>query len=165
VALEVSKGGRAALFSVDASAHDWVAALDADSVLVMDNPHGELAPEQLRYRPLRADGTEVPLKLDLRPVPASPGPGVMVVDFSWFHGDPSAEHVFRVDERERTLRPLDLPHNAQLGWMGRYWGPNPDEFLWFARVNCWVYWVADGALEKRRLGCADDFEFNWAGDD
>jgi hypothetical protein len=165
VALELTQGERAALFSIDASAHNWVAAVDEDSVFVMDNPHDELAPDQLRYRLLRADGTEIPLELDLDTVPASPGPGVMVVDFSWFQGDPSAEHAFRVDERERTLRPLNLPHNANLGWMGRYWGPNPAEFLWFVSVDCRVYWVAGGTLQKHQLDCADDFEFNWAGGD
>src|SRR5215211_7728636 len=65
-ALEVTQDGRSALFGVGANGEDWAAGFDADSVFVMDDPDdvGGLGgdPEQVRYRLLRADGTEVQLQ-------------------------------------------------------------------------------------------------------
>jgi hypothetical protein len=165
VALEVTQGDRSALFSMGATTQHWVAAFDEDSVFAMDNPREKDTSHQLRYRLLRVDGTAVPLELVLQPVPAFPGPGVFVVDYSGSADPEGEQHAFLVDERERTLRPLDVPRNAELGFGGRYWGPNTDEFLWFVYVNCQVYWIDGGTLEKRRLDCADDFEFNWDGGD
>lgn len=166
-ALEVSQDGRSALFTL-ADSNFWVTAFDEASVLAMDNPHGARDPFGSRYRLLRIDGTEVPLEMVKDPVPAVPGASVVVVDFADGSADPEVlQHAFLVDEREGTLRPLDLPRNGALPGLlaGRYWGPNTDEFLWFVYVDCRVFWVAGGTLRKRRLDCADDFEFNWTGGD
>jgi hypothetical protein len=165
-ALEVTQDGRSALFSMaaDDDTSPSVRAFDERSLFAMDAPHQAPDPSGWRYRLLRADGTEVLLNLVMDPVPAVAGAGVLVIDFGG--ADPeSVQHAFLVDERNGTLRPLDVPRNAELGTVGRYWGPNTDEFLWFAYTDCRVYWIAGGTLEKRRLDCADDFEFNWAGDD
>jgi hypothetical protein len=168
VALEVTQDGQSALFSMAADVGEdshSVTAFDETSVFAMDDAHELGDPSGLRYRLLRVDGTEVPLKLVTDTVPAVPGTGVLVIDFSPGADPETVQHAFLVDERNGTLRPLDVPRNADLGLVGRYWGPNTDEFLWFVDVDCRLYWIAGGTLEKRRLDCADDFEFNWKGGD
>lgn len=67
-----------------------------------------------------------------------------------------SEDVYLVDLRERTLRPLDVPRGGPLGSLdARHWGPNVDQFLWFADRNCTVQWATeDGTFEKSGPKCA-----------
>lgn len=166
-ALELTRDGRSALFSLAGEADDArrVTAFDETSVLAIDNPRDALNRSGWRYRLLRVDGTEILLDLVGDTVPAAPGSDVVVVDFSTDTDPGGMEHALRLDERAGTLRPLDLRRNADLGFAGRSWGPNTDEFLWFVSVDCRVSWVVGGVLEQRRLDCAHDFEFDWRGGD
>ena len=160
-ALEVTQDGRSALFSLGAN-HQYAAqGFDADSVFVMDDPDNEWGePPLLRYRVLRADGTEVLLQLLNDPAPTVPGPGVFVIDFDsalgGLGGGYGADAVYLVDLREGTLQPLDVPNLGPAGsFYSRYWGPNVDEFLWFVDPDCRVGWATDGTFDERRLNCAE----------
>jgi hypothetical protein len=157
----VTQDGRSALFSLGANLQHPTQAFDADSVFVMDDPDDAWGdPRLLRYRVLRADGTEVLLQLLDDPAPAVPGPGVFVIDFNPVAGGLgdgyAAEAAYLVDLREGTLQPLDVPRLPAPGWISsRYWGPNVDEFLWFVDPDCNVGWATDGTFEERRLDCAE----------
>lgn len=159
-ALEVAHNGRSALFSLGANKQYSAQKFDADSVFVMDDPSGDAwgNHDQLRYRLLKPDGTEVELQLLGDLAPATPGSDVLVVDFDTAVGGLGpgwgAEVAYLVSERDRTLRPLDVP-NHRPGWLySRFWGPNTDEFLWFVDPHCRVGWATDGTFETRGLDCA-----------
>lgn len=159
-ALEVTGDGRSALFRLGAHPQYAAQRFDADSVFVMDDPDNAWgSPPLLRYRVLRADGTEVLLHLLDDPAPAAPGPGVFVIDFDsalgGLGGGYGAEAVYLVDLREGTLQPLDVPNLDPASFYSRYWGPNVDEFLWFVDPDCRVGWATDGTFDDRRLNCAE----------
>jgi hypothetical protein len=165
VALEVTQDGRSALFGVGANGQYWAAGFDADSVFVMDDPRNDNGE---RYRLLRADGTEVQLRLLDDPAPAVPGPDVFVIDHGSEPEFDDFEHVYLVDEREGTLRPLDVPHlvpDDPSAIDARYWGPNVDEFLWFVDRSCSVSWATDGTFEERRVDCAEGWDRAFMHDD
>jgi len=162
VALEVTWDGPSQLFGVATGVvQPWVRAFGKGSVFVMDDPGQTGNPDGFRYRVLHADGSEVLLRLVMEPVPAVPGPNVVVVDYSSVD---AVQHALLVDERARTLRPLDVPRNGDSDFAGRYWGPNPGEYLWFAYVNCHVFWIDGDALKSHRL-CSDRSGFGWDRDD
>jgi hypothetical protein len=164
MALEVTQDGRSALFSMHRGDSDpSVTAFDADSVFVMDLPPNALGnPEEVRFRLLRADGTEVLLELLADPAPAVPGPGVLVIDLGWLSGDDYVQqHAFLVNQRKGTLQPLNVSWNTNLHRVGAYWGPNTDESLWFvSHIDCRVFWVAGGTVETRQP-CGDGFMGDW----
>ena len=120
-ALEVTQGDRSALF--DVSGIPWGRDFDDDSILVQDGTD-----QAVRFRLLQADGTTVPLRMVSDPVPAVPGPGVMLIDpldvyreARW--GPATVARPYLVDDRAGTIRPLDVPEEINS------WGPNVDEFL------------------------------------
>jgi hypothetical protein len=155
-ALEVTQHGRSALFGLPPDGRYWAAGFDADSVFVMDDPLGDsgFSFQKMRFRLLRSDGSEVRLRFLDDPAPAVPGPDVFVIDHSWHVGD-DVEAVYLVNEREGTLRPLDVPHAPTEALRSVYWGPNVDEFLWYVDRDCRVVWAADGTFETRRPDCAE----------
>jgi hypothetical protein len=169
-ALEVTQDGRSALFGVGANVQYWAAGFDADSVFVMDDPRDDAwgDPQRVRYRLLRANGTEVQLRLLDDPAPAIPGPDVFVIDHGSEPDFDDFEHVYLVDEREGTLRPLDVPHllpDDPSAIDARYWGPNVDEFLWFVDRSCSVSWATGGTFEERRVDCAEGWDRAYMHDD
>ena len=156
-ALEVTQQDQSAVFDLHYSNVPWVRAFDDDSVLVQDADG-----LHVRYRLLQADGTEEPLQLLDDPAPASPGPGVFVIDDfgSWNIGMDGAEDTYLIDERAGTLRPLDVPDEAV-----RYWGPNVNTFLWGVTDDCRVFWQTAGTLEHRRFNCQQGSDFTSMQDD
>jgi hypothetical protein len=159
VALEVTQDGRSALFGLGANEQYSVQEFDEDSVFVLDDPSNQWELNRSsRHRVLRADGSEVELRLLYDLAPAVPGPDLFIVDYGEDTFD-GFEDVYRVNLRQRTLRPLDVPHlnpDGRLvqhllpdGLDARHWGPNVDEFLWFADRNCTVQWATeDGTFEE-----------------
>lgn len=107
--------------------------------------------EPVRYRLLQADGTSLELRMVDDPAPAVAGPGVVMIDDfeGWNGGMAGVEHLYLIDDRSGTLRPLDVPEEV------RYWGPDPDEFLWGVTDDCQVFWTASGEVQHRRLECSD----------
>lgn len=164
MAIEVAQDGQSALFGVHRGDQDAsVTAFDAESVLVMDLPPEALGnAEDVRFRLLRADGTEILLRLVVDPIPPVPGPEVTVIDLGWLSGDEyGQQHAVVVDESERTLRPLGMAWNADLDRVGSSWGPNTDEFLWFvSHIDCRVFWLVDGTVETGRP-CGGGFRGDW----
>lgn len=152
-AVEVTQGGRSAVFGMRFSRNPWVRVFDEETVLALDDV--DPTPKvEVRYRLLRADGTSVPLELVQDPAPPAEGPGVFVNDFSgWSIGMSGTDDLYVVDEEARTVRPVDEPAAV------RYWGPNTDEFLWGATDDCRVVWATDGAFQVRRLDCSDSVSF------
>lgn len=147
-ALEVTQGGRSALFDLDGI--PWGRDYDADSLLVMDGT-GETG----RFRLLQADGTAVPLRMLSDPVSAAPGHDVMLLKslevYRRGYMSPSeSPQPHRVDEQAGTIRPLDVPQDVD------WWGPNVEEALWGA-TGCSVYWQRDdGTFTHRQLDCKVD---------
>jgi hypothetical protein len=149
-----------------ANIQHWATAFDVESVFVMDEPTVNEPTEsadrqQVRYRVLRADGTEVQLQLLDNPAPAIPGSKVFVVDYGSDASGDGAEDVYLVDVRGGTLQPLAVPHltDDPASIDARHWGPNVDEFLWFADRNCTVQWATeDGTFERSEPECAAGWE-------
>lgn len=164
--LEVSQDGQSALFSGEGEWPYVVTAFGEDAVIVLDGEPGigvdPADPSYGRYRLLRADGTETPLRLAADPAPAVPGPDVVVIDRAEYEGEGIAamQFAFRLDEQAGTLQLLDVPRN-DLGMVGNSWGPNTDEALWFVQaIDCRVDRIVDGTVESHRA-CGDDFKGHW----
>ena len=160
-ALEVTQDARSALFRIGNSAMTVVTPYDDATLLVMDPalPDGDaLNPYQNDFRLVRADGTEIPLRVDLRPAPAVPGPGVVLVnhyDINPDNDSMESQIVLVVDENRRVVRALDMPQNIDLR---RTWGPNVDQSLWFVSFSCDIhFWTSNGNFESREPGCTDGF--------
>jgi hypothetical protein len=168
-ALEVTQDGQSALFDLGANELYWAAEFHAGWVFVMDDPRDDAWGGNVleyRYRVLRADGAEVDLQLVTDVAPAVPGPDLFVVDYGEDANHDGFEDVYLVDLRAGTLRPLDVPRPGGIGSLpARHWGPNVDEFLWFADRNCTVQWATeDGAFVKdaaRPGGSGPDCAAGW----
>lgn len=165
-ALEVTQGGRSALFDADGEWNHVVTAYGDDAVVVLDSAPAEgvdpADPSYGRYRLLRADGTETLLELDTEPAPAVPGPDVIVIDRAAYEGEGLAafQFAFRLDEATGTLQRLDVPRN-DLSMVGNSWGPNTSDALWFVQaVDCRLDRVVDGAVTSHQP-CGDDFRGHW----
>jgi hypothetical protein len=161
-ALEVTQNGRSAMFRIGNSAMTVVTGYDDATLLVMDPLPGAadfFDPIQNGFRLVRADGTEIGLRVESDRAPAAPGPGVVLVNH--YAVDPDSDSiesqlVLAVDANERTVRALDLPQNLDLR---RTWGPNLDQSLWFVTSSCDVYsWTPTGMLQHRGGGCASSFD-------
>lgn len=113
-ALEVTHQGQTALFVVSGIGGQgpWIRVFDDDSVLVEDTAPDGVWPEgPARFRLLRADGTEVPLRLVEDPAPAAPGTTIVVIDDFRRHGAGmgGGQESYVVDDLAGTLRPLERP--------------------------------------------------------
>jgi hypothetical protein len=146
---EMTENGRSALFEV--RGRPFAKYFDEDSVLVLDGIDGEE-----RYRLLQADGTELTLRVLDDPVPAGPGPEVVLVqalqDARNFQFGPegSGFEPYVVDDRAGTLQPMDVPREVE------WWGPNTDELIW-GGDDCQVIWQRpDGEFERHDLDCQED---------
>ncbi|RYU13481.1 hypothetical protein [Nocardioides iriomotensis] len=166
-ALQVTSNGRSAVFEAAGGGEPFgISTFTEDSVLVTDWPvvDGRVPPTP-RYRLLNADGTDLLLRIIDEPVPARPGPDVVVHDLQWARGGWVGLYV--IDQDAATLRPLDLPSGVgvsdnprERATQSRYWGPNVDEFLWGVDDDCRIFWQTDsGAFTQHRLGCRDDGNF------
>jgi hypothetical protein len=144
-ALEVTQGDQSSLF--DVRGIPWGQDFDDDSILVQDGTD-----QAVRFRLLQADGTAVQLRIGSDPVPAVPGPGVMLIDALYVYrrgmvGSDDGARPYLVDARAGTIRPLDVPEQV------KWWGPNVDEFLWGGN-GCRVYWQqSDGTFDHHDAGC------------
>ena len=93
------------------------------------------------------DATGGALELQvLSPVPAVPGPGVVVINTSPAYT--GADDVFLVDDDAGTLRPLDVSDEEI-----REWWPEVDEVIWGISYDCRVFWATDGTMKSRMLDC------------
>jgi hypothetical protein len=146
-AIEVTQGGRSAVFDVQGTplAKDF----DDDSILVEDGAEGAV-----RLRLLRADGTAVPLRVVDGLAPAAPGPDVTLIqDLDVYRSgmigpdDGTAEQPYLVDPEAGTLQLLDVPQEI------KWWGPNVHEFLWGGN-GCRVFWQQpDGSFDDHDADC------------
>jgi hypothetical protein len=158
-AIEVTQDARSALFPIGNSAETAVTAYDDATLLVVDPTGDPLDLDQNSYHLVRADGTDIRLQVDADPAPATPGPGVVLINF--YPVDPDddsmeSQIVLVVNEYDGTVRGLDMPQNID---MRHTWGPNLDESLWFVTFNCDVhFWSSKGTLESRDPGCTSGFD-------
>ena len=159
VALEVTQDDRTALFAVrghwPSYVPAWAVAYDEDSVLVQDAHTSDATEDRLldgpvRYRLLRADGSQTELEVLDEPVRAAPGPDLVLIDelSREIRGFAGVQVLYLVDERAGSLHPLETPEG--IAW----WGPNYREFLW-GGGGCRVMWqAADGGFDAYELpGC------------
>lgn len=145
-AVEVTQGGRSALFEVLGT--PLVEDFDEDSFLVEDGT--DQAP---RFRLLQADGTAVQLRELSDLAPAIPGPDVLLIQNLDVYrrgsvgADGPEEPPYLVDDRAGTLQRLDVPEEI------KWWGPNVDEFLWGGN-GCRVIWQQpDGSFDHHDEDC------------
>jgi hypothetical protein len=161
-ALEVTQGGRSALF--DLRGPPWAMDLDEDSILVQDG-----TARAVRFRLLQADGTAVQLRVVSDLAPAVPGPDVVLIEdldrfrLGMIGPDGGQVHPYLVDDRAGTLQLLDVPEEIE------WWGPNVDQFLWGGN-GCRAIWQQpDGTFEHHDADCLDpdvgysDPGWNWVG--
>lgn len=157
-ALEVTQDGQSALFEVrglgSSWAPVWVEVYDEDSVLVQDAAEEGRPEGPVRFRLLQADGTAVELRPVDDPVPATPGPGVWVVDpyAAWgsgMSGPEDHQSLYFIDGPAGTLQPLDVPSEVDA------WGPNVDEFLWGADACRAIWQQPDGTFDFYDVDCVD----------
>ncbi|MFC5176505.1 hypothetical protein [Nocardioides taihuensis] len=150
-AIQVTEGDSTALFG--ARGFVSLTILDEHTVLAQDSAAED---EPVRYRLLRADGTEIALSMVADPAPAVPGPGVFVDRYAreliyWecctFPGGGGRESLAVVDVEARTVRPVAAPDDV------RFWGPNTDEALWGVTDDCRVRWAVDGTFRESDAGC------------
>ncbi len=158
-AVEVSQGGRSAVFDVAGFGNIGVDEVDDDSVLVADAPGAPGTDPPARYRLLGTDGTAMRLQMVDDPVPALAGPDVVVHNVNWSAGG-AGDGLYVIDRRAATLRPLDLPPDVGGENGVRYWGPNVDEFLWGVTDDCRVFWQTDDdTFTEHSLDCDANFMF------
>jgi hypothetical protein len=147
-AVEVTQGGRSALFEVRGTplAKDF----DEDSILVVDGPDHEP-----RFRLLSSDGTEVQLRVVSDLAPAVPGPDVVLIQalgtyrLGMVGPDGPHEPPYLVDERAATLQLLDVPEEI------KEWGPDVHESLWGTN-GCRAFWQQpDGSFDHHDVECRD----------
>ena len=160
-AIEVTQGGRSWLFQIG-SPMTAVAAYDGTTLLIMDPlpaARDHLDIRENGFRLVRADGTEISLRLVPDPAPPVAGPGVVLISPYDLNPDNDSvywQFVFVVDEGERTVRPLAMPPNLD---SRRTWGPNLHEYLWFVTFDCRVYfWPPGGSVQTREAPCSDSFD-------
>jgi hypothetical protein len=168
--LEVTQDGQSALFGLGANGMHAMQAFDDDSVLVVDDPLDQVDLERAaRHRVLRADGSEVELQVVNELVPAIPGPDLFVVDYGEDASLDGFQEIYLVDLLQGTLRLLDVPrlqpdgrflqHVLPTGLDARHWGPNVDQFLWFADRDCTVQWAdEDGIFHVSEAGCGTGWD-------
>ena len=145
--LEVTPGGQSARFEVRST--PIALEFDEDSVLVQDG-----AGDDVRFRLLHADGTEVGLRVLDAPAPAVPGPDVMIIeDIDVYRSgmggpdDPVAmPHL--IDEEAATIQPLDLPTTVD------WWAVDVDEALW-GGSGCRVFWQRPDGTFAHHDVCSD----------
>ena len=144
-ALEVTQGGRSALFEVRGM--PIVTDFDDDSLLVQDGTD-----QAVRHRLLQADGTAVQLRVVSDPAPAVPGPYVRLIEDLDAHRsgmigpDSGQVHPYLVDDRAGTLQLLEVPEEIE------WWGPNVDEALWGGN-GCRVIWQQPDGSFDHHDGC------------
>ena len=165
-ALEVIQDGRSALFEIPdvlpwirtgEGRRYWTAGVsvrvfDEDSVLVQDV---ERVGGEARFRLLQADGTSSTLrKVSDDPAPALPGPEVLVLDTLASRYGGLEQDLYVVDDRARTLRPLDVPDDQIRTW-GTY-----SELLLGTGYDCSITLVTADGLRERELDCTDGGELS-----
>jgi hypothetical protein len=113
-ALELTQGARSAVVEVSGIGGQgpWITTFGDDAVVVEDTATRGVWPDgPARFRLLRADGTMLPLRLVDNPRPAIPAVATVVIDDFRRHGSGigGGEETYVLDERARTLRPLESP--------------------------------------------------------
>jgi hypothetical protein len=158
-AIQVTEGDSTALFG--ARGFVLLTVLDEHTVLAQDSA-AEDAP--VRYRLLRADGTEIALSMVADPAPAIPGPDVFVdryarkyIDYAccYVPGTNGRDSLAVVDAEAQTVRPVAAPDDI---WS---WGPNTHEALWGVTDDCRVYWAVDGTYQESDAGCTRPRAFTY----
>ena len=158
-ALDLTQGDDSALFDVLGT--PLVLDVGEDLLLVQDGP--DRAP---RFRLLKVDGSERPVRLLSDPVPSRHGPDVVLVQAleAYRRGsigpDGTEERPYLLDRGAGTLRPLAVPAGV------KWWGPNVSERIW-GGAGCRITWQRpDGGFDEHtavdcQSGGFTDPGWNW----